>query len=170
MQPLQWVALGYLLVLLDLPVAGWDVLPDPVGWALVVAALVAVPRWRTAVGVPAVAAPALALVVALVLYVPGLVAIGDPALAWAVSLPQVAAAALLAFAMSEATPGRRGSWRLAGWLQVAVGVIPVAVLGGGTAGAGLVGLAAFVAVAASLYLVWLLLSAPAADEPVGQPA
>ena len=96
---------------------------------------------------------------------PGLVVVDDPALAWAVSLPQVAAAALTAFALAEATETRRSSWRLAGWLQVAVGVLPVVVLGGGSLGAGLVGVAAFVAVAASLYLVWLLLSAPAADEP-----
>lgn len=74
MQRFVWVAWGLLVVVVDLPLAGWDVLPDLVGYAWVIiglagaasvhpafvraraAALVGIPVWAV-LGTPLFAAP-----------------------------------------------------------------------------------------------------------------
>lgn len=168
MLALQWVAIGLVVVLLDLAAQGWDLLPDPLGWLLV---LLGLARLRDRLGTTPFVAAAVALLVSAVTYAPGVVRTDEPALAWGLSLPQVVALVVLALAVGEAVPERRRALRLCAWLLAGVGIAPALVLGGGAALdglLGLVGLLAFVAVLAQVWLVaLLLLSAPALEPAAG---
>lgn len=169
MLALQWVAIGVVVVLLDLVAQGWDLLPDPLGWLLV---LVGLSRLRERLGTTPLVATAVALPVSVATFVPGLVRTDEPALAWGLSLPQVLTLVVIALAVGEAVPERRRALRLCAWLLAGVGVAPVLVLGGGAVVSGLlglVGLLAFVAVLAQVWLVPLLLLSAPALEPVAGP-
>lgn len=136
MIPLQPVVLGLVVVALDARAGAWDLLPDWVGWLLVLAGSRALPVRRR--GALLVAA-ALALVAAAALWPPGVaeqVADTDDALSWALSVPQSAYLLLLADGLRDAA--RRGGegrlaawWATAGVLAAAALVLPVLVLGGG---------------------------------------
>lgn len=157
MLPLQWVAAGLLLVVLDVRVAGFDVLADWLGWLLALGAVLAL-RERLGPG-PAVAA-AVSLPVAVVGWVPGLLRIGDPSLAWALSLPQAVFCVVLALRLAVLLPDQGGVLRAAGVTNAVIALLPVVVLGGGLTP--LVGPLAFAAVAAVLWLCFLLVSVAAA--------
>lgn len=139
MQPLQVAALGFLLIGLRLEVGTLDATPDPLGWLLVLLAVTRLPRDLAHRG-PVLALGALAFVVSCDLALPGVLigfADGEPALAWAVSLPALAASATLLNALTVAS--RAGEDPAAGWLgslrtvPVVVAVLPPAVLGAGVA-------------------------------------
>lgn len=136
MRPLQPLALGLLVVALTAPVRGYDALPDPLGWLLVLAGATALPR-----GVPRMRALRVASAVAGATAVPLWVAgvadrlyDTDPALAWAATLPQLAATLLLADGLTR-TATAAGDRSAARWLGVTtallvvVAVLPVVVLG-----------------------------------------
>ena len=137
MQPLLVAALGLLLVSLRVETGGFDATPDPLGWALVVLAVARLPRGlphRTAV----LALAALAGTTSLALVLPGTTSrlAADPALAWAASLPALAATGTLLHALTTASRDA-GDPAAAGWLgslrtlTVAVAVLPAVVLGAG---------------------------------------
>jgi hypothetical protein len=132
---LQAVAMGLVIVLLGATVHGYDALPDPVGWALVLVGLSSLP---TPHGRTLRVLATLALVVSAVVWFPAArdaLNVTDPALAWAAGLPELGCVILLAHALAgEAlaagdAPARR--WLLtARTLLVVVAVLPPVVLGG----------------------------------------
>lgn len=170
MTALQKIAMGLVLVLVDALFSGWDAVPDPLGWLLVLAGLVAL-RGSIDVGTLAWSA-ALCLVVSLATYPPQVVARVGDSTGWALSLPQIAFAFLLCSALAEADPPLAGRFRALRWLSVVLAVAPVVVLGGGIPA--LRDPLAFVVVAVQVYLVYLLFAASgrvpgpsAAAHPVG---
>jgi hypothetical protein len=135
-KPLQAVAMGLVIVLLTVPVHGYDVLADPFGWVLVLLGLGSLPipqrdtlRWLGA----------LSLAVAVVVWVPAardVLNVTDLALAWAAGLPELATVIVLAHALAQAAwavgdaVARR--WLLtARTLLVVVALLPAVVLGDG---------------------------------------
>lgn len=136
MKPLQSAAMGLVIVALVARLDGYDLLPDPLGWLLVLQGLHRLPaglplrRALRSLGV-------LALATSVVLWVPAL-ADGlertDESLLWAADLPQLAFVALLCLALSRAATdhGDAGAarWlRTASRLTVVAAVLPVLVYG-----------------------------------------
>ena len=169
MKPLQAIGMGLVIVALAARAAGADLLPDPLGWGLVlygVARLGALPS-RSAVA----AVVAVALAVSAVLWVPGVdgwLADRDDSLLWAASLPQVAAVAVLtgSLGMAAATAGDRGAARWLRWtrtLTIVAGVLPVPVLATGTASVGLMLLAGLVALVLAIVLAFRYSGRPWAE-------
>lgn len=138
MVPLHPVALGLVTIALVVDGRGWDLLPDPLGWVLVLVGTRALPaalRHRRAM----LTSAALALVVAAVVWPPDVaeqVTATDDAVAWALSLPQLAYLVLLADAARHAArqagvPGRAAWFAVAELLAGAAALLPVLVLGAG---------------------------------------
>lgn len=150
--PLVSIALGLVVVLASVPTAGgYDVLADPLGWALVVAGVAGLTGSRRRGLLIALAVVAGA--VSVVLWLPEVreqVVSADPAVTWSINLPQVAFIALLLWDLrdharaSDPPAGRTLTGTTV--LVVAVGLAPAVVLGGGldTLAAGLYVLAGFV--------------------------
>ncbi|WP_166135109.1 hypothetical protein [Nocardioides ochotonae] len=130
MKPLQATGCGLLLILLTVTIGGVDLLPDPIGWALVLVGVVAL-RPRLSTGTPVLAAAITAAVVSVPLGIPGVaeaVSEADPALGWALSLPQVVFTVLFFHALQQLAK-TAGNHDAAGWLQICwVGAVVVAVL------------------------------------------
>jgi hypothetical protein len=140
--------------------AGVDLLPDPLGWALV---LHGVGRLRDLPGRSSVTAVvAVALGVSAVLWVPGVdgwLADRDDSLLWAASLPQVAAVAVLTASLGGAADdaGDRGAARWLRWartLTLVAGVLPVLVLATGAASIGVMLLVGLVALGLAIVLTF----------------
>ncbi len=157
MKPLQKIAMGLVIVLADPFKAGFDVLPDVLGWVLVVLGLLDL---RTALrnSSTLLTLAVLAGAVSAVVFWPP-VADGLPESAgWLLSLPQLAfsvvlcgdLAALLANEAPESP--RRLAWLR--WAFVVAAVGPLLLYGGGVDSL-LVPLAVLT-VAANVYLVYLL--------------
>jgi hypothetical protein len=155
--PLQKVAMGLLIVFLSARFGGYDVLADPVGWALVLAGL-----WAFGDGLPlagsAMTAAVVAGLVALPLAVPRLDEELDASGQWAASLPQAVFCIVLCTSLTAlaersgaAEASRLGLLR---WIFVAVAAGPVLVYGGGLDAAATP--LAVVAVLANVALVYYL--------------
>lgn len=138
MQPLLVAALGFSLVILRVDTGGLDATPDPVGWALVLLAVLRLPPDLVYRG-PVLVLVAVAGLTSLALALPGMTAglTGvEPALAWAVSLPALAATGTLLHSLAVAARGA-GDPAAAGWLgslrtlTVVVAALPAVVLGAG---------------------------------------
>ena len=172
MRPLQSIAMGLVVVAVNAFLGGYDALPDPVGWLLVVLGVRRLPPTVPHRGALLGAATA-AGAVSVPLWLPAVdrqLAAADASLSWAASLPQVGCTVLLchvlAAAARDADPGSARALRLTRDLLVVVGLLPVLVLGAGldvlavpTQAAATVGLAV---------LLWLLFSRsgrPWASEP-----
>lgn len=117
MSPLQQIAVGLLLVVLDSTTA-YDTLPDPLGWALLLPAVALLPQRRR--GGP-LAVGALAAAVAVATYLPAArdaVAGADQSVEWATLLvPDLAFAWVLCRALA-AVAGEAGDLRGAAWLRI----------------------------------------------------
>lgn len=134
MKPLQSVAMGLVIVALAARVNGFDLLPDPAGWLLVLYGVRRLPAlpWAGTVRFLCV----LALVVSVALWFPAVtdaLADTDASLEWAASLPQITAvgtlcAALARVAEDAADRGARAWLRTACTLVVLTGVVPVVAL------------------------------------------
>lgn len=145
--------MGLVIVLVDAFFAGWDAVPDPVGWALVVAGLLAL-RGRVHGTDTLLGTAVLCGVVSLVTYPPAVGAHLTPSMGWLLSLPQLAFGVLTCSALAPYAEELAGRLRILRWVFVALAVAPVLVFGGH-----LVALAtptAVVAVLADLYFVYLL--------------
>lgn len=174
MIPLHPVALGLVIIALVVDGSGWDLLPDPVGWALVLWGTTALPaslRHRRSLTTTAT----LALAAACLLWVPGTaesVADVDESLSWALSLPQLAYLVLLSDALRYAArqaghPGRAAWFAAAELSAVAATVLPVLVFGGGLEV--LAGTAVLAASLTLLLLVALTLASARAPWAGGRP-
>lgn len=164
MRPLQSIAMGLVIVALNAPVAGgYDALPDPLGWLLVVVGVRAlpaeVPRRDTVVTLAWVATA-----VSVPLWFPGFSEAAyavHPSLGWALNLPQLGFAAMLCHSLAgsarAAEDHRAGAWlrtAMVGFLAAAV--LPVVVFG---AGVGSLETMSYVGAAVVLIvLIWLLFS------------
>jgi ABC-type molybdate transport system permease subunit len=135
-KPLQAVAMGLVVVLLNAPVHGFDVLADPIGWVLVLIGLATLPVAQQ----PTLRTLAtIALIVSLPIWVPSVrdaLNVTDDALAWAAGIPEVLTMIVLAQCLARAG-GSAGDVGAQRWLLttrtlfVVVLVIPPVVIGGG---------------------------------------
>lgn len=131
MTSLQTVAMGMVIVFLDVGPSGWDWVADPLGWVLVLIGLAAVKELLPNYGGVSFAAW-LCLGVSIVIWPPGSVAKIDESLGWLFSLPTIAFCFLICDALQDLLQGSLATrFR---WLRVAfvvVGALPVLVYGGG---------------------------------------
>lgn len=141
MRPLQSIAMGLVIIALLAPVAGgYDALPDPLGWLLVILGVRRLPadllRRDTVITLAWLAA---AVSVALWFpAVPDAAYATHPSLGWALNLPQLGFAAVLCHSLATsavaAEDHKAGSWlRLAMAGFIAAAVLPVIVFGAGVA-------------------------------------
>lgn len=131
MSSLQTVAMGLVIVFLDVGSDGWDWIADPVGWVLVLMGLAPVKE-----RLPAYAGVAgsawVCLVVSVLTFPPDSVDIIEPTLGWLFSLPTIAFCFLLSDSLADVTEG--GLATTFRWLRVVyvlVGVLPGLVYLGG---------------------------------------
>lgn len=123
MTPLQRVAMGLVVVVVD-TLGGYDLLPDVLGWALVLWGLAGLPGDRSGLRYSAV----VAALTSVVLYPPAVherLADAGPSLQWAASLPDLVFALLLARALMRlAAPAGEPvrNRRLAGRMRLLVTV------------------------------------------------
>jgi hypothetical protein len=132
--PLQKVAMGLVIVFLSARFAGYDALPDPVGWGLAVAGLVPL-RSRLPQGGSLVTLAAIAGAFSVPLVLPGVNEALAPSGQWAVGIPQTGFCLLLCISLATLTERagdpeatRFGLLRTA---YVVVLALPVVVYGGG---------------------------------------
>lgn len=162
MRPLQSIAMGLVIIVLD-TMSAYDVLPDPLGWVLVVLGVRGLPTdlpHRRALA----SVTLLATAVSVPLWVPG---VADdlydthPSLLWAVNLPQLGFAGLLCLILARraAVEGDTGA---AAWARttltglVVVALLPILVFG---AGVGSLEVPAYLGASlVLLLLIWLLFS------------
>jgi len=135
-KPLQAVAMGLVIVVLTASVGGYDVLPDPVGWVLVLIGLAQLPVHQRAT---LQTLASVSLVVSVAVWFPGVrdaLNVTDESLAWAAGIPEVLTAIVLAHACAQAA-GSAGDSDARRWLLTArtlfvvVLLLPPVVLGGG---------------------------------------
>jgi hypothetical protein len=155
--PLQKVAMGMVLVIVDPLFGSWDGLPDPVGWVLVVLGLLLLRRTLPDSGL-LVGTAVLSGIVSTVLFVPGLVPSPSPSGGWGLSLPELTFSFLicasLAVLAERSGDGEAAHFAFLRWVFVGLAVAPVLVYGGGLDALQLpIGVASIVA---NLYLVYLL--------------
>ncbi len=141
MKPLQSIAMGLVIIALRAWVNGeYDLLPDPIGWLLVLQGLGALPTalpHRPALRTLGL----LALVMSVVLWFPSLrdgLERADESLLWAADLPQLGFVGVLCLALSRAaSAGPAPDPGAARWLHTAAvltgvaAVLPVVALGAG---------------------------------------
>ncbi len=128
--------MGLVVVLLTASVNGYDALPDPIGWVLVLVGLGPLPvPQRGALQ----ALATVSLVVSVAVWVPSAreaLNVTDDSLAWAASIPEILTLVVLSHALAEiarsAGDHRARSWLLTTrLLLVVVLLLPPVVLGGG---------------------------------------
>lgn len=157
MTPLQKVAMGLVIVVLNADLRGFDALPDALGWVLVILGLIDL-RARLDSFTVLTTLAAIAGVVSAVVFWPSINDTVPASTGWLLSLPQLAFCVILSGSLSglsvkdETVTSRRFSWLR--WVFVAVAAAPVLLYGGGV-DALLVPLAV-VTVAANVYLIYLL--------------
>jgi hypothetical protein len=153
---LQKVAMGLVLVLVDAFFGGYDAVPDPVGWLLVLAGLMPL-RSRIESGSGLVMLGGLCLAVSVATYPPAVADLLDESGGWALSLPQIAFSFMLCTGLAPLAGRRSGALLLLRWAFVALAAAPVLVFGGGVeplrAPVGVLG------VVANLSLIYLLFRA-----------
>ncbi len=171
MTPLQKVAMGLVIVLVDAPFAGYDGVPDPLGWLLVVAGTLQL-RTELADGRALTMVAGLCLLVSASTYPPVVANALPDSGGWALSLPQLAFAIVLCNVLADRTGDLGGRFRALRWAFVVLAVGPVVVLGGGVDE--LRSPLAFLSVAVNVYLVYLLFRVhdrvPAPTAPAEPPS
>jgi uncharacterized membrane protein HdeD (DUF308 family) len=155
--------MGLVIVVLTARFHGFDALPDPLGWLLVLAGVVALPETLAQRGTLLTLA-GLAGVASCALWFPSVTDAlydADASLAWAANLPQIAFTAMLCHALaelaSEASDHRPARWlRLTRTIVIVVGLLPILVFG---AGMDSLEVTSYVLASASvILLIWLLFS------------
>src|SRR6476620_126016 len=132
--PLQKVAMGLVIVVVSARFGGYDALPDPVGWALVVAGLLPL-RTGLPLGGWALALAVVAGLVAVPLWLPAVADRVSPSGQWGAGLPQTLCCLVLCIGLAQVADraGDREAVRfgLLRWAFVGVAAGPVLVYGGG---------------------------------------
>ncbi|GAB2728103.1 hypothetical protein [Nocardioides pakistanensis] len=152
MTPLQWVAMGLVLTLVDADIGGYDAVPDVLGWVMVVPALLRlrdVLATTTLVGLAVLAGMA-----SLTTLRPDLIEDLPESTGWLLSLPQFAFSLLLSVELGRAVPRLARRFGVLAWTFGVAAVGPVLLYGGGV-DVLLVPLAVLT-VLANVYLVYLL--------------
>lgn len=167
MTPLQWIAMGLVIVLVDASFGGYDAVPDPLGWVMAIRGLIAL-RGVLAEGRGLTALALVCLAVAVATYPPQVAERLDESGGWALSLPQLALSYLLAAALEPLADRLAGRLRVLRRVFVGLALAPVVVFGGGVEV--LREPLAFAVAAANVYFVYLLFQAsrdvpPAAPVP-----
>lgn len=151
--PLQKVAMGLVIVVVSARFAGYDALPDPVGWALVVAGMLPL-RTGLPLGGWALALAVAAGLVAVPLWFPAVADRVAPNGQWGASLPQSLFCIVLCTGLAQVADREAVRFGLLRWAFVVVAAGPVLVYGGGVAP--LAAPLAVLAVLANLALVYYL--------------
>lgn len=163
--------MGFVLVLVDAAFGGYDAVPDPIGWAMVIAGLVPLRRVVDA-GSGLIGLAALSLLVSAATYPPAVAGSLDESGGWALSLPALAFSFGLCTTLATAAGHLAGRFRVLRWAFAVSAIGPVLVFGGGVEV--LRDPLAFVVVAANIYLIYLLFRASSAvhqavdERPGGQ--
>lgn len=156
MTPLQKIAMGFVIILVDASFSGYDGVPDPLGWALVIAGLMPL-RSVLDNASALVLLAATCLVVSLATYPPQVTERLNESGGWALSLPQLAFSFVLCGALAPVAGWLAGRLRVLRWVFVVLAVGPILVLGGGMEILG--DPLALLIVGANIYLVYLLFQA-----------
>ena len=162
MTPLQGIAMGLVIVLVDASFGGYDGVPDPLGWLLVLWGLA---RLGPAVveGHGLLALTVLCLVVSVVTYPPQIAGRLDESGGWALSLPQLAFSFALATALGPLSGWLEKRFRVMRTVFVGLAVAPAVVIGGDLEA--LRSPLAFAVAAANVYFVYLLFQASGQVTP-----
>lgn len=152
MTPLQKVAMGLVLTLVDPILGGFDAVPDVLGWVLVLLGLRGL-RDRITVGT-LVGLAVVSALVSLATVRPELVADLPESTGWLLSLPQIVFSLLLCLELAGADVTRARAFRRLAWAFGLAAAGPVVLYGGGV-DVLLVPLALLVVVA-NVSLVYLL--------------
>lgn len=131
MTALQAIAMGLVMVILDVRVERWDLIADPLGWGLVILGLTRmrgpVPR-GTLLGLAAVAG-----VISFVSVDGALLESLDPSMAWLISLMELAfditLATVVADVLADSRPDLARRLRTLRWFFVAAAIAPVMIFG-----------------------------------------
>jgi hypothetical protein len=148
--------MGLVIVLVDASFSGYDGVPDPAGWAMVIWGL----RPLRAVLVDTsrlLLLAATCLVVSVVTYPPQVAGRLDESGGWALSLPQLAFSFALCVALVPVSGWLAGRFRVMRWVFVVLAIGPAVVFGGGVEV--LREPLAFAVAAANIYFVYLLFQA-----------
>ena len=130
MTPLQKIAMGLVITLVDVLAAGYDIIPDVLGWVLVVLGLLEL-RDRITV-TTLVPMSVLAGLVSLVGFLPDLLEDMPESTGWLISLPQIVVSYLLCVEVAGLVARPLSSrLRFLRWIFVAAAAGPVLVYGGG---------------------------------------
>lgn len=162
MTPLQGIAMGLVIVLVDASFGGYDGVPDPLGWLL---AIWGVRRLRPVLAETRVllVVAVVCLVVSVVTYPPQVVERLDESGGWALSLPQLVFSFALAGALAPASGWLEKRFRLMRPVFVALALAPAVVIGGDLES--LRSPLALVVAAANVYFVYLLFQASSQVTP-----
>lgn len=162
MTPLQGIAMGLVIVLVDASFGGYDGVPDPLGWLLV---LWGVRRLRPVLAESGVlvALAAVCLVVSIATYPPQVTEQLDESGGWALSLPQLAFSFALAGALGPVSGWLEKRFRVMRPVFVVLAVAPAVVIGGDLEAVR--SPLAFVVAAANVYFVYLLFQASSQVTP-----
>jgi hypothetical protein len=164
--PLQGIAMGLVIVLVDAFFGGYDGVPDPLGWALVLWGLLRLrPVLDGTRGLITLAG--LCLLVSIVTYPPEVTERLDEAGGWALSLPQLAFSFALATALAPVAGWLEKRFRVMRTVFVGVAAAPAVVIGGDLDG--LRSPLALVVAAANVYFVYLLFQASRQVTPTAKP-
>lgn len=156
MTPLQKIAMGLVITLVDVIAAGYDVIPDVLGWVLVVLGLREL-RARISVAT-LIPMSVLAGLVSLVGFLPDLLEDIPESTGWLISLPQIVVSYLLCVEVAGlVSPPLSSRLRFLRWIFVIAAVGPVLLYGGGLDV--LTVPLALLSVAANVYLVYALFRA-----------
>ncbi len=148
--------MGLVIVLVDAFFGGYDAVPDPVGWAMVIAGLIPLrPRIESGSGLIMLAG--LCLVVSVATYPPAVSGLLDESGGWALSLPQIGFSFMLCTGLAPLAERLAGRLLTLRWAFVALAAGPVLVFGGGVEA--LRSPIALLIVGANVYLVYLLFAA-----------
>ena len=166
MTPLQGIAMGLVIVLVDASFGGYDGVPDPLGWLLV---LWGVRRLRPVLAdrrlLPGLAV--LCLVVSVVTYPPQVAEQLDESGGWALSLPQLGFSVALASAVGPLSGWLEKRFRVMRPVFVVLAVAPAVVIGGDLEA--LRSPLAFLVAGVNVYFVYLLFQASAQLTPQAKP-
>lgn len=166
MTPLQKIAMGLLIIVLVADFNGWDGLPNPLGWLLVLAGVRAA-RAHLENSTSLTILTWIALVASVLTYPPAVDENLDQAATWLLGLPQLAFEVVLCTSLAAAL-GRRGRWfRTLSVILIAVGLGPAVAIGSDSSTAADVTLAGWIL--SQLALIWMLFSASGHPETGAQP-